>query len=201
MTPGGSTAPCAGLRPRILFAGVWVLTLWGLLVTGVSASDVVLPAHFIRELRAGLAAHDVGGLWSGASKEAGLDVGVAVIFNRVLFQLPGAAACPEVGVHINTANDTSMLYGGFLLQWETASAFLFATGLGLAVHNGCLNTDATDRKSLGSRVLFRIPVEVGYALNQQHRIVIAFDHVSNAYLAQPNEGMDTLALVYAYRFE
>jgi lipid A 3-O-deacylase len=29
---------------------------------------------------------------------------------------------------------------------------------------------------------------------------ILFDHVSNAYLANPNEGMDTLGIVYGYRF-
>jgi hypothetical protein len=30
--------------------------------------------------------------------------------------------------------------------------------------------------------------------------MILFDHVSNAYLESPNDGMDTLGIVYGYRF-
>jgi hypothetical protein len=105
-----------------------------------------------------------------------------------------------VGASLNTRGDTSKIYGGFLLQWEPDSAFFFSTGLDLALHDGRLDTDSADRKSLGSRVLFRIPIEIGYALNRRHRIILAFDHISNAYLASPNEGMDTLGLVYGYRF-
>ena len=73
-------------------------------------------------------------------------------------------------------------------------------GLGAAVHDGKLDTRDDDKKSLGSRVLFRIPIEIGYALNNRHRISILFDHVSNGYLANPNEGLDTFGLRYGYKF-
>ena len=49
-------------------------------------------------------------------------------------------------------------------------------------------------------MLFRIPIEVGYAVSRHHRVVLAFDHISNAYLASPNEGMDTIGLMYGYQF-
>jgi lipid A 3-O-deacylase len=70
----------------------------------------------------------------------------------------------------------------------------------LALHDGERETDSADRKSLGSQILFRIPIEIGYAIDRHHRLAIAFDHMSNAGLASPNEGMDTLGLVYGYRF-
>lgn len=54
-------------------------------------------------------------------------------------------------------------------------------------------------KELGSRNLFRIPFEIGFALNDRLRISIMFDHVSNAYLAQPNEGLDTLGVRFGFR--
>jgi lipid A 3-O-deacylase len=57
-----------------------------------------------------------------------------------------------------------------------------------------------DKKSLGSRLLFRIPIEVGYAFDRHHRIIFTFDHLSNGYLVSPNEGMDSLGLIYGYRF-
>jgi hypothetical protein len=123
-----------------------------------------------------------------------------VIFKRSLFHLLAATAYPNIGVSLNTQGDTSKVYGGFLLQWEPDSAFFFSTGLGLALHDGRLDTDSANQKALGSRVLFRIPIEVGYALNLHHRIILAFDHMSNAGLASPNEGMDTLGLVYEYRY-
>ena len=183
------------LRP-----GLWTLVLFLMMAGGGYAFDKTSPAGPVRELRVGLAAHDVGGLWSGESKEKGPNICAEVIFNRSLFHLLSATAYPNVGASLNTRSDTSKVYGGFLLQWEPASALFFSTGLGLSLHNGRRDTDSANRKSLGSRVLFRIPIEIGYAVNRRHRIIFAFDHVSNAYLASPNEGMDTLGLVYGYRF-
>jgi hypothetical protein len=63
-----------------------------------------------------------------------------------------------------------------------------------------LDSGEPDRKQLGSRVLFRIPFEFGITLRGPHSFSILFDHMSNAYLARPNSGMDTLGIRYAYRF-
>ncbi len=76
----------------------------------------------------------------------------------------------------------------------------FSTWGGAAVHDGELETGEGGKKQLGSRLLLRIPFEIGYSISYHHRISLAFDHVSNAYLASPNEGMDTLGLRYGYRF-
>lgn len=154
----------------------------------------------IRELRLGVAAHDVDGLWSGDSYEDGVDILAGMVFNRPLFHLFSGRAYPEVGASINTHGDTSKIFGGLLLQWELPGPFFFATGAGLALHNGKRDTNQPDRKSLGSRVLFRIPIEIGIALYRHHRFMIVFDHVSNAGLEQPNEGLDTLGVMYGYRF-
>ena len=147
-----------------------------------------------------MAAHDVDGLWSGESTEKGPDAGLEVIFSHTLFDFLGATAHPNAGVSINTRGNTSQLYGGFLLCWRQLAPFAVATGFGLTVHDGERESDAVDRKSLGSRVLFRIPIQIGYALGTHHRLTIAFDHVSNAYLVSPNDGMDTLGVFYGYRF-
>ncbi|MGD9261841.1 MAG: acyloxyacyl hydrolase, partial [Desulfobacterales bacterium] len=83
---------------------------------------------------------------------------------------------------------------------ETTPRFFFNTGIGLALHNGELDTSDSDKKSLGTRLLFRIPFEFGYQLTRHHSLSLMFDHISNAYLANENEGMDTLGLRYGYRF-
>ena len=183
-----------------LRSGILTLSAWLMMAGWATAFGQPPVAGAVRELRVGPAIHDIDGLWSNDSKEKGPDLCLEVVFNTTLFCLLGASAYPIGGAGFNTRGDTSKVYGGFLLQWETASAFFFSTGLGLALHDGERETDSADRKSLGSQILFRIPIEIGYAISRRHRVAIAFDHMSNAGLASPNEGMDTLGLVYGYRF-
>lgn len=189
-------------RDRIfrLRSGILTLSAWLMMAGWATASGQPPVDGAVRELRVGSAIHDVDGLWSNDSKEKGPDLCLEVVFNTTLFRLFRASAYPNLGAGFNTRGDTSKVYGGLLLQWEPASAFFFSTGIGLALHDGERDTESTDRKSLGSRVLFRVPIEIGYAISRHHRIAIAFDHMSNAGLASPNEGMDTLGLVYGYRF-
>jgi lipid A 3-O-deacylase len=191
--------PFRRTRCWLLYAHLTII-LNLMMAGGGYAFDQPSPAGPLREIRFGLAAHDVDGMWSGDSKEKGPDLCAEVVFNHALFRLLSAAAHPNAGVNLNTQGDTSKVYAGFLLQWELDSSFFFSTGLGLALHNGKRNTDSADKKPLGSWVLFRIPIEFGFALSRHHRILFAFDHVSNAGLASPNEGMDTLGLIYGYRF-
>jgi hypothetical protein len=183
-----------------LHAGLLTM-VFGLMMGG---SGFAFEQHFLavslREIRFGLAAHDVDGLWSSDSKEEGPNICAEAILKHTLFILLSATAHPNVGVNFNTQGDTSKVYAGFLLQWESDSALFFSTGLGLALHNGETDVRSDQKKSLGSRLLFRIPIEVGYAFDRHHRIIFAFDHLSNGYLASPNEGMDSLGLIYGYRF-
>jgi lipid A 3-O-deacylase len=188
---------------RALRAGLWALIL--LLMpagSGYAAGRASQASSSgpVREIRLGVAKHDVNNLWSRSSKEKGEDLIGEVIFNYPLFRLLSAEAYPNVGFSLNTRGYTSKVYGGFLVRWVLASPFFFSAGLGLTVHNGKLNTDSPDRKSLGSRVLFRIPIELGIVLSRHHLISLAFDHMSNAGLASPNQGLDTVGVVYTYHF-
>ena len=88
------------------------------------------------------------------------------------------------------------------MVWEFlfSNGFFFNIGTGLAVHNGQLESDDSNKKQLGSRILFREPIEFGFTFFERHRISILFDHISNADLAEPNEGLDTLGVRYGYQF-
>ena len=191
---------CCRNRHRLLKTGLWTWVIFSMMSAGGYAFEQPSPAGPVRALRVGMLAHDVDGLWSGESREKSPDLCAEMIINRLLFRLLSAAAYPNAGVSLNTRGDTSKVYGGFLLQWEPDSSFFFSTGLGLALHDGERDTDSADRKALGSRVLFRIPIEIGYAVDHRHRVILAFAHASNAGLASPNEGMDTLGIVYEYRY-
>ncbi|WP_419658132.1 acyloxyacyl hydrolase [Desulfosarcina variabilis] len=196
-----------GQGRRCYFPCMVLGTVLLLLIVGgdaVNAFDVPSPARLMREMRFGVAAHDVDGLWSGDSKEKGPDLCAEVLFNRSLldslFDWIDIGVYPNAGISINTRGDTSKVYGGFRLEWQPLTALMLSTGLGLALHNGKRDTDLADRKSLGAQVLFRIPIEIGWVLNSRYRLVLAFDHISNAYLFSPNQGMDTLGVMVGYRF-
>ena len=200
ITPCAGSSPQRGLHRCLLVVAWFFFILLTINIRVGCASDERLSEGLIRELRGGVAAHDVDGLWSGESYEDGPAILAGLVFNRPLFHLLSGVAYPEVGGSINARGDTSKIFGGLLLQWEPAESFYFATGFGLALHNGELDTNRPNRKSLGSRVLFRIPIEIGITFDRHHRFMVVFDHVSNADLATPNEGLDTLGVMYGYRF-
>jgi lipid A 3-O-deacylase len=163
-------------------------------------ADNTFMATLLYGCRIGLQAHDVNGLWSGSRAEGGFDVNAELVFNRPGFFLWQGRILPNLGVTVNNQGDTSTLYGGVIWEFVSKAGFFFNTGLGLAVHNGELETDEDQKKALGSRVLFRIPVEIGATFGKRHRIAFMFAHISNAYLAEPNEGLDVAGVRYGFQF-
>lgn len=155
----------------------------------------------LREIRAGVLAHDVDGLWSGTRRETGLDWNAEIIFSQQGLELPLGSLHPNLGLSINDHGDTSKGYAGLLWEVDTRSGLFFDLGVAAAIHDGDRQSRDEDRKQLGSRVLARVSAELGITLRDHHRLMLTFDHVSNANLARPNQGLDTLGIRYGYRFE
>lgn len=178
------------LTQRLALAGV-VLT--GSMIGPVQAQDL------IHEVKVGALQHDTDGLWSGYKRESGFDVNAEIIFNAPA-DLWGGTVRPALGVSVNSSGDTSKAYG--VARWETdiLDRSFFALGVGAAMHNGHTKLTRSDRKALGSKVLFYFPIELGYRLNEHNNVSVFFDHVSNAWMASPNEGMDTLGIRFGYTF-
>ncbi len=150
--------------------------------------------------RVGLLAHDVDGLWSNTRAEGGIDANAEIVLKKPSGVLWGGVLLPNFGVSINSQGDTSKIYGGVVWEFLFGNGLFFNTGAGLAVHDGQLESDDSNNKQLGSRLLFRIPIEFGLTFFERHRLSILFDHISNAYLADPNEGLDTLGVRYGFQF-
>ncbi len=51
-----------------------------------------------------------------------------------------------------------------------------------------------------ARARIREAIEIGYRFLDRHALSIRLDHISNAGLTDNNEGMDTLGVVYSYRY-
>jgi lipid A 3-O-deacylase len=180
-----------------------VLLIGPLAATAATAADSGPPPDsggYFHRMFFGVLAHDVDGLWSGTRKEDGVDINGEIVFCRTGISVLAGTLRPNLGLSFNSQGDTSKFYGGVLWEINTKHGLFFASGLGAAVHNGELDTDDKDKKSLGSRVLFRIPFEVGYQITARHSLSLLFDHVSNAGLASSNEGLDTIGIRYGYSF-
>jgi hypothetical protein len=151
------------------------------------------------ELRAGVLAHDVPDLWAGFSLESGVDINAEVLFGRG-WQVLGGTLRPALGASVNTDGYTSRAYLDARWEVEWQGGLFLGLGLGAAVHDGELEAVAPDRKALGARVLFHIPIELGLRLDDRNSVSVFFEHVSNWDLADANEGLDALGLRYGRRF-
>jgi lipid A 3-O-deacylase len=171
------------------------LFILSLLATPISAHAEGL----VHEMKVGILNHDQDNLWSNTSRESGVDGNIELIFNTDMPLWSGTLR-PVLGATLNAGSDTSKIYGAARWEMEIGENFLFALGVGGAVHNGETALVRNDKKALGSRVLFYFPIEAGYRISERDTVSLFFDHVSNAWLADPNEGMDTLGIRYGIRF-
>jgi lipid A 3-O-deacylase len=79
--------------------------------------------------------------------------------------------------------------------------FIFAQGsLGGAYHDGYTGPAPRGRKDLGSPVLFRESVEIGYQVTPTLSISALLDHISNANLANHNAGITSVGGRVGFKF-
>lgn len=173
------------------------------LIAAGSAQEVA-AGDLLYALKVGVLAHDVPDLWSGFQIEHNAaDINIEAQL-AAAWVLPWGAIRPVIGGSINTRGQTSDGYIDARWQMDWPAGFFFGLGLGAAVHDGALgpgnNNENWDRKWLGSRVLFHIPAELGYHIDAHNDISVYFEHMSNAYTATYNEGMDRIGIRYGYRF-
>ena len=183
---------------RFLAAALLIPALWFTASPSQSAERKA-AGGILHELRGGILAHDVDHLWSGFSRERGTDINIEAIFTPHL-EIFGGDLRPAIGTSINTTGDTSKVYLDGRWQHDFENNFYLSVGLGVAYHNGEERLTSNDRKALGSSVLFHIPLEAGYMIDNHNSLSVYFDHISNAYTQDENEGLDTLGFRYGYRF-
>ena len=175
------------------------------LALALLAAPGAASAQVVDEVRLGVLAHDIG--LFGSNAEDGADLNAEVRFVSPSFLRWAFSPRPHLGVSINTSGATDQLYFG--LTWTATlfrdvilrgDGFFVELGLGGAVHDGKIDTTRVDRKSLGSRVLFRESLEFGWAFTPSQSVSFMLDHISNANLADRNEGLDNFGIRYGLKF-
>lgn len=174
------------------------ILLLSLFVTTTYGNESTRRSLPLYALKGGVLDHDSDGLWSGTNREDGVDINLEAIFTPSLTIWSGVVR-PAVGASVNTSGDTSKIYGDARWQYDFRNGLFIMVGIGLALHDGETEPTAS-MKGLGSPLLFHAPLEFGCHLTPHYSLSIYFDHVSNAYLSDHNEGLDTWGMRVGYHF-
>lgn len=121
-----------------------------------------------------------------------------------------AVGRPRFQAGVSVATDdaaTSFIHGGLVWRIDRpASRFYLDLGAGIAIHDGETafdpDTDFSVEGSafLGCRALFRLQAAPGVWLNDRLSLSLQFEHLSNASICSPNEGLDNIGLRLGTRF-
>ena len=199
----GAKASRDGGLLAVLFLAV------GLIPTPARAQNVTDA-----EVKFGVLAHDAHFL---KGKEGGVDLNPEVIFwspvpGWWVDQAPSYVRWmlqprPTLGGLFNTAGYTNQYYFGATWTWQLASSVLrpddgitFGIFFGPGFNDGEIVATQPDRKSLGSHVLFREALELGYRITPVYQISGFIDHVSNGGLAKQNQSINDVGVRFGVRF-
>lgn len=144
--------------------------------------------------------HDHATPLTSSGREDGVDISLEAKFRTPPGRFWEAIGSPRphLGGLKNLGDDTNQVYGGLTYRWwPFERQFLDVSG-GAAWHDGELETDDPEKRSLGRRVLFRAALEYGYQVTDEHGVSLAYDHISNGFRSGSNQGLDTLGLRYSY---
>ncbi len=158
------------------------------------------PDFSLSEVRFGVVDHDTGVF--GRNKEDGVDIAIGMRFQPLTGDIWEFLQNPRpfISANINTSDETHALQFGVNWDWDVWRQSFISFAFGGATHTGKLSTSRLDRKELGSRVLFYLALELGYRITPKHSVSFRLDHMSNASIADNNEGLDTVGLIYGYHF-
>jgi len=166
------------------------------------------------EVKFGVLAHDAGFL---GGKEHGVDLNPELIMPSPVADawaasLPGylrwmVQPRPTFGFEANTSRYTNQFYFGTTWTWQLCSNVLQPgdgiTGgifFGGSLNDGEIVSNKSDRKNLGSHLLFREALELGYRINPVWQISAFVDHVSNAGTARYNQSINDVGARLGIRF-
>lgn len=188
-------------------AATLALTLWP--ANAAQAENVTY-----NEFRFGVLDHDarfLGGKEKGAdiNLEANLQSPVSDAWaSTVPYWIRWAVQPrPTIGGEINTSGFTDQAYVGADWAWRLASN-VFQPGDGIILgyffgpgfNDGDIVSHRADRKSLGSHVLFREALDLGYEFAPGWQISAFIDHVSNGGLAKQNQSINDVGARLGVRF-
>jgi lipid A 3-O-deacylase len=151
----------------------------------------------LSEIRTGISKHD-----AKSKHEDGFDINADLYFkspDNAFFKAIFSPR-PIIGISIHSEGITHQLYTGLTWNIDLSQDVFITLGVGGGVHTGELESDDPDELRLGSRALFRYSGSLGFRLNECWNLSVYYDHMSNAALADPNNGLDKIGVQLGYNF-
>lgn len=151
----------------------------------------------IDEIRGGFYAHDVAG---PAHEDDNVDLNAEILFDSPTFLSWAFEPRPRLGGTLSGNGGTSLVY--LDLGWTidfTETVFLDFS-VGGAVHDGELDSNARNENSYGCRANFHESISLGYRFSTAWSAMITAEHMSNAWLCEPNDGLTNVGARIAYSF-
>ena len=157
------------------------------------------------ELKLGVLDHDI--TLGGRAVESGADLNAEILFASPDFLGFLGGPRPHLGVAVNTDGNTDQAYFGLTWDWTPikhivgqSDGLTLSGSLGGALQDGYIDSAPSGRKKLGSVILFREAVELGYQLTPANSISIIVDHISNANLGNHNAGITSAGARFGIKF-
>ena len=108
---------------------------------------------------------------------------------------------PQIGVDLNLQGKTSAAFAGFAGVVELPGNLLVEGDLGGSINNGkTTSPDDTGRAELGCTTLFREALGIGFRFSKQASVMAVAEHMSNANLCTPKNGITNFGLRFGYNF-
>ncbi|HVH81301.1 MAG TPA: acyloxyacyl hydrolase [Stellaceae bacterium] len=194
--------------PQIALAGLLTLGAW-LVPADAQAQNITYS-----EFKFGVWDHDTKAL---QGREKGIDLNPEVILWSPITEdmIAGAPDWlhwalqprPTIGGSINTAGKTDQAYVGATWSWFLArnlinpdDGIVLGYFFGPGFNDGQLHNGNSQRKALGSHILFREALDLGYQINPTWEISAYIDHISNGGLAKENQDINDIGIRLGYRF-
>jgi hypothetical protein len=108
---------------------------------------------------------------------------------------------PQLGADINLQGKTSAAFAGLAGVVDLPGSLMIEGDLGGSVNNGkATSPDDTGRAELGCTALFREALGIGFHLSSKTTLMAVAEHMSNANLCTPNNGITNFGLRLGYSF-
>jgi len=109
---------------------------------------------------------------------------------------------PQLGANINTQGRTSAGYAGFAGVMTLPGGLFVEADLGGSVNNGYTSSPpaGSNRSELGCNALFREAFVIGVPLSDRLSVMAIAEHMSNANLCLPNNGITNVGVKLGYSF-
>ena len=174
----------------------------------------------------------VAGLWHDPGQDNNesntWDLNAEIIFDKITYFQPDnrylrffVTPRPFIGGSLNNEGETHTVYTGLNWMYQFENNLFIAGTFGFTYHTG--NLEQEERQcapgegctlpgnrafvdngevTLGSRILFRESIDIGYRFYDRHGISIFAAHISNGSLFdEDNDGMNFVGLRYSYSFD